>query len=147
MKTWVSVLLVGWVVGGVSDAVQQAQTNTARPVVATCAAALQPYMKTTLYFERPGSLTKARQRKWQAFIREVLVQHFPEGGTIMENIGWWRDPEGKVAGGRGNTLVVLAPPDKAAEHRRAVAAVVAEIRRRYQQQSVLWEESWVCAGF
>lgn len=147
--THVWVLMLGALLGGDAEAWQQAaQTDTAKPTVAAaCPSALQPYIKTTLYFERPGSLTKPGQRKWQAFIREVLLQHLPDGGTILDNVGWWRDPDGKVAGGRGNTLIVLGPPDRAGDHRRAVATVVAEIKKRYQQQSVLWEESWVCAGF
>lgn len=148
-KTCGWVLLLGAVLSGdMAAGDQQAQTETGRPPVAmTCAGALQPHIKTTLYLERPGSLTKAGQRKWQVFIREVLLQHFPDGGTILDNVGWWRDPDGKLGGGRGNTLIVLSPPEKLADHRRAVAAVVGEIKKRYQQQSVLWEESAVCAGF
>lgn len=149
IRAWMWALVLVTVFSGEAAPWQQPlPADTAKPSVGTsCASALQPYIKTTLYFERPGSLTTAGQRKWQAFIREVLVRHFPDGGTILENIGWWRDPDGKVAGGRGNTLIVLGAPEKVAEHRRAAAAVVAEIKKRYQQQSVLWEESAVCASF
>ena len=127
---------------------QIAQTSTPY----ACSGALQGYVRTSLYMERnmaqPGQKPRPiTDKQWQKFMREVLVQHLPEGGTVLENYGWWRDPKGVMSGGKGVTVIVSAPVAQAAAHREAVHAVVEEMKRRFQQQSVLWEEDAVCSAF
>ena len=112
-----------------------------RAVAAACAAPLQPYLRTALY---TGAIADTG---WQRFVSEVLVQHFPAGGSAFENTGWWRRPNGTLYRNVGKTLVVLAPATEADAHRTAVRAVIAEFKRRFNHQSVGWEEDRVCAGF
>lgn len=111
-----------------------------RPV-ATCPAPLEPHLRTALY---TGAIPDTA---WHRFVGEVVVQHFPAGGSAFENTGWWRRPNGTLYRNSGKTLVILAPVADTEAHRAAVRAVIAEFKRRFKQQSVGWEEDRVCAGF
>jgi hypothetical protein len=107
----------------------------------SCPAPLQPYLRTALY---TGAIADTA---WQRFMSEVLVQHFPAGGSVFENTGWWRRPDGTMYRNVGKTLVVLAPVTETESHRIAVRAVIAAIKHRFNHQSVGWEEGRLCAGF
>lgn len=107
----------------------------------SCPAPLVPHLRTALY---TGAIPDTA---WQKFMAEVLVQHFPAGGSVFENTGWWRRPNGTLYRNAGKTLVILAPVADTEAHRAAVRVVIAEFKRRFNQQSVGWEEGRVCAGF
>lgn len=114
---------------------------TPAPAALSCPASLQPYLKTTLYsadFSGPA---------WERFFNEVIVQHFPAGGSITVGPGWWRRPDGTIAHGNGKQLNMLVPATQTDSQRVAVRAVIAAIKQRFNQISVGWEEDRVCAGF
>ncbi|MEX0909576.1 MAG: DUF3574 domain-containing protein, partial [Gemmatimonadaceae bacterium] len=100
-----------------------------------------PYLRTTLYTADFGGPA------WERFFNEVIVQHFPTGGSITVGPGWWRRPDGTIAIGNGKTFVMLVPATETESQRTAVRAVIAAIKQRFNQISVGWEEDWVCAGF
>ena len=116
----------------------------------SCTAPLEPHLRAALYMDRSnrnapsGILT---DEEWERFVDDVLVKHFPAGGTMFSNSGWWRRPDGSRSGGPGKTLVMLVRASEAGSHRAAVQAVIDEIKKRYRHRSVLWEEDWVCAAF
>jgi len=107
----------------------------------SCPAPLQPYLRTALY---TGAVADSA---WHQFLSEVLIQHFPVGGSVFENTGWWRRPDGTMYRNVGKTLVVLAPVTEIEQHRTAVRAVIAAFKQRFNHRSVGWEEDRVCAGF
>lgn len=116
----------------------------------SCDAPLQPHLRVDLYTDRSnrnapsGRLT---DDEWKRFVEEVLVKHFPDGGTVLENSGWWRRPNGTTFHGLGRTLIMLIPLNEVQSDRSAVRTVISEIKRRYGPSSVGWEEDWVCAAF
>ena len=119
------------------------------PTVA-CAAPLQPWIRTSLYTDKSNPKDPSRRisdEEWQRFVDAVLLPHFPTGGTIYENSGWWRRPNGSRGGGQGRTLVMLAPASQIQLHRAAVRAVIDSVKQRYSHQSVGWEEGWACVAF
>jgi hypothetical protein len=116
----------------------------------SCVAPLTPYLRLDLYMDRsnPNDPTgRLTDEEWQRFVDTVLLKHFPAGGTIISNAGWWRRPDGSTGGGTGRILVLLGPAAQATGHRAAAEAVIREVKQRYRHRSVLREESWVCAAF
>jgi hypothetical protein len=107
----------------------------------SCPAPLQPYLRTALY---TGAVADSA---WHRFISEVLIEHFPVGGSVFENTGWWRRPDGTMYRNAGKTLVILAPVTETEQHRAAVRAVIAAFKQRFNHRSVGWEEDRLCAGF
>lgn len=111
------------------------------PIAQSCPAPLQPYLRTILYtadFSGPA---------WDQFLTDVIGQHFPAGGSITSGPGWWRRPDGTTARGNGKQINVLVPATQTEAQRTAVRTVIASIKQRFNQMSVGWEESLVCAGF
>lgn len=124
------------------------QEPDSRP--AACAPPLAPYLRTSLYFDRANTRDPSRpfdEGEWGRFITEVLVQHLPNGGTIFDNTGWWRRPNGTTFRGIGRTLLILAPLADSSAHRAGALAVVDAIKSRYGHQLVIREEARVCAQF
>jgi hypothetical protein len=115
-----------------------------------CADGLESFLRTSLYTDRSNrNSPKGRlsDDEWQKFVDDVLVRHFPAGGTVYSNAGWWRRPNGTIGGGPGHTIVVLAPLEHIEAHRHAVKAVIREIKTRHGHLSVGREEDRVCAAF
>ena len=111
------------------------------PAALSCPEPLQPYVRTILYtadFSGPA---------WDQFLTDVIGHHFPAGGSITSGPGWWRRPDGTTARGNGKQINVLVPATQTDAQRAAVRTVIAAIKQRFNQMSVGWEESLVCAGF
>jgi hypothetical protein len=111
-----------------------------------CGERLMPYVQTSLFLDRSGP-KRISDKDWERFKQETLVQEFPAGGTVLENSGWWRASDGRIEGGKGFTVLLLAPLTDAGRHRASVERVVDVMKRKFQQKSVLREETTVCAVF
>ncbi|AHG89160.1 Protein of unknown function DUF3574 [Gemmatirosa kalamazoonensis] len=89
-----------------------------------------------LYFGRNiGDTATVSDSAWTRFVHEVITTNFPEGATIWDAAGQWRDPSGATVRERSFVveLVHLVTPD--VESR--VTRVMDEYKRRFAQQSVL----------
>lgn len=115
-----------------------------------CTPPMTPYLHTNIYFDRSNTrdpLHPFSEAEWERFIDEVLVRHLPAGGTVFDNTGWWRRPNGTTFRGIGRTLVVLAPVADSSAHRAGAVAVVNAIKSQYGHRVVIREETRVCAVF
>lgn len=91
-----------------------------------------------LYFG--GSLTDSA---WNAFAADVLTPAFPDGFTVYETAGQWRDPaSGRIVRERTRVVEVLGPG--VVSH---VGAVEAIYRARFHQVSVGEVSQAACAAF
>jgi hypothetical protein len=89
-----------------------------------------------LYFGRNmGDTATVSDSAWAGFVRDVLTPNFPDGATIWDAAGQWRDPAGRTV--REQSFVVelvhFVTPDVEAR----VLRVVDTYKRRFAQQSVL----------
>jgi hypothetical protein len=115
-----------------------------------CALPLTEYLRTSIYLDRSNTRDPLRpfsEDEWQRFIDEVLIRYLPAGGTVFDNTGWWRRPNGTTFRGIGRTFVVLDPVADSTAHRTGAIAVVDAIKSRYGHQLVIREEARVCAQF
>lgn len=116
----------------------------------SCSARSQQYLRAAVYLDRSNTKDPLRpysEEEWDRFIQDVLVRLLPDGGSVFDNTGWWRRPNGTTFRGIGRTLVVLAPESQAQAHRAGVKSVIDAIKQRYGHQLVIWEEARVCAVF
>jgi hypothetical protein len=122
-----------------------AQVDTEVNAPLACAPRGTTHTRTTLYFglARPaGTIT---ERQWKAFVREEVTRRFPQGFTIWQADGQWRDGGGRVARERAKVLLLVHA--NTPEVRETLADLVATYKRLFQQESVLWETATVCAAF
>jgi hypothetical protein len=84
--------------------------------------------------------------EWESFLAEVVTPNLPDGFTILDGYGQWRNP-GTGAIGRDPTkiLIVAMPPNDAA--RRAIDAIRKSYEKRFDQQSVGMITRTACADF
>jgi hypothetical protein len=76
---------------------------------------------------------------WNDFVETVVAPRFPDGFTVLDGRGRWRDPKsGAVAREDSKVLLILHPGG--ADAARRIDAIVEAYKRRFRQRSVLrWE--------
>jgi hypothetical protein len=84
-------------------------------------------------------------KEWKAFVMEEVTRRFPQGFTAWETQGQWQSENGQITRERSKVLL-LVHPDTALV-RDSIAALTAKYKKRFQQESVLWETANVCAAF
>lgn len=79
-----------------------------------------------------GAVTAA---DWQLFLDEVVTPRFPEGLSIVEVSGQWRNLRGDIDREPSKMLILLHRPNAAINAR--VDEIRAEYRRRFNQEAVM----------
>jgi hypothetical protein len=110
----------------------------AHTVAPACAAPLKPALQVDLYFGEIGD------REWAAFLDQEVTPRFPDGLSVLDVRGQYRNQQGTIAHERSRLLVIVV--FDAPAHAGRVQAIVDGFTRRYRQESVLRVERPVCAG-
>jgi hypothetical protein len=114
-----------------------------------------PMLSVLLYFGRdrdgeeapkPGGGTPIPDPEWHKFLEDVVTPRFPDGFTVFDSYGQWRNPTtGIITHQRSAVINILTPQSPEVLHR------LDEIREIYKQQnhhlSVGLALSPACAGF
>ena len=111
-----------------------------------CAAGAQALVEDRLFFglSRPdGGLVDDAQ--WQEFLRDDVTPRFPQGLTVVEASGQWRNADGSLSR-EPSRVLILAHADDAANE-AAVVAITQAYKRRFAQQDVLRLKQAACASF
>ena len=90
-----------------------------------------------------GPLSEA---EWRAFAAEVVTPNFPDGFTVFDGEGQWRNPAtGRIAQDPTKFLLIAAKrtPDLAAR----LSTVIEAYKTRFRQQSVGLITRDSCAAF
>jgi len=84
--------------------------------------------------------------EWAEFTAQTITPNFPDGFTVFDGEGQWRNPQtGQIAGDRTKILLVAAKrePDLA----RRLSAVIDAYKTQFHQQSVGIITRDSCAAF
>jgi Protein of unknown function (DUF3574) len=110
-----------------------------------CTAPLKPAVAIDLYFGRDkpsgGEVTDA---EWGAFVTEVVTSRFPDGLSVFDSSGQYREPSGRIVRERSKRLVVIVFDSPA--HKAKVIEIVDAYKQRFGQYSVFRVEQPVCAA-
>lgn len=106
-----------------------------------------PMIEVALFFGRDiagrAPLTDA---EWTAFAADALVRAFPDGFTVLDGNGQWRDPRsGAVL--RESTKIVLVAAPRTGDLAARIAAAASAYKTQFRQQSVGVVTREVCASF
>src|SRR4051794_38281474 len=103
---------------------------------AGCRAPLGPWTEIDLYLGRDiagdGIVTEAEFRR---FLSEVVTPRFPDGLSVLDVAGQFRDSQGRIVREPSKLLVVLVPDASAAAGK--VGRIIAAYKERFHQESVL----------
>ena len=111
-----------------------------------CPEGADPFVKYELYMGRSmADGDTVSDEEWDRFLADTVTPRFPDGLTVLDAEGQWRNSEGRILKERSVVLVILAPPG--GEGRRLIDEVSDEYQRRFDQESVLEVESDSCVSF
>jgi hypothetical protein len=112
-----------------------------------CTAPLQPMQQIELMFGR-----NVRNRPalgdvaWKRFLAREITPRFPDGLTVLDAAGQWRDPaSGRLARERSRLVIIVTAIDPLVDER--IAAIVTAYKQQFHQKSVGVVSSEVCAAF
>lgn len=94
------------------------------------------WVKTELYFGlgKPDG-SEVNTAEWDAFLAGDVTPRFPDGLTVMDACGQWRNASGTVVREKSKLLILIheTGPDKD----RAIEELRAIYKERFHQESVL----------
>ncbi|MFF7337084.1 DUF3574 domain-containing protein [Streptomyces sp. NPDC008163] len=119
-----------------------------RPAVAEAVRG-KDYVETRLLFgtERPDGGPEVTDRQFLAFVDEEVTPRFPNGLTIQDGRGQWRDSHGVVERERSYELTLLYPASEARLRGRQIERIRDAYEKEYAQESVGRLEERVTADF
>ena len=121
-------LLLAWVLPGC----QTTESRTEVPAREETAA----WTKTELYFglSRPGG-GQVSGDEWDVFLEREITPRFPDGLTVLDANGQWRDKSGTII--REKTKLLILLHEQSPDRERAIDEIVRLYKERFQQESVL----------
>ncbi len=115
------------------------------PVYA-CSPPRQPMQQIELMFGNPRGRPAAGEAAWRRFLAREITPRFPDGLTVLDAAGQWRDPaSGRLARERSRLVIIVTTADPSADDR--IAAIAAAYKQQFRQKSVGVVTSDVCAAF
>ncbi len=83
---------------------------------------------------------------WSAFLRDTVTPRFPDGLTVWQGAGQWRDPAtGRIGAEASRVLLIAAPPTPASSH--GFNEIAEAYKTRFHQKSVGILTAPTCAAF
>ncbi len=108
-----------------------------------CGGATASQVRTTLYFGMSRPTGAVSELEWQLFLRDEVTPRFPDGLTVWDAQGQWKG-KGGIEQERSKVLLLVHPDAAAA--RASVLALIDKYRKKFDQESVLWETARVCVA-
>lgn len=100
------------------------------------------------YFGRnSGGREVVDDAAWSRFMDEVVTPAFPDGLTVLDGAGQWRNREGRIGRERSKLLIVALPGGSAEQAVARMAPVRAAYTARFAQESVMLVTRGGCVGF
>jgi hypothetical protein len=125
-----------------------AQTRSvAHTVPATCHSGLKPKQVVELLFGRDiGRRLGVTESDWQRFVAREMSPRFPDGLTITDALGQWRDRASGAVVREPSKHVEIVLPGKPDDDAR-IDAIISAYKRDFHQQSVGVIERGACVSF
>jgi hypothetical protein len=85
------------------------------------------------------------EEEWRGFLDAEVTPRFPDGFSVEDAYGQYRNRGGMIAREESKHLIVITTGDTGDQAK--LSAIRDAYRRRFMQDSVLLVETPVCAGF
>ena len=111
-----------------------------------CPAGTDRFAEYRLFFGRSqGTVEVVTDAAWRTFLAEEITPRFPDGLTVLDAAGQWRDASGAIVRERSKLVVILAEPGAAAMRR--TDEIAQAYKRTFDQEAVLRAVTTACASF
>jgi hypothetical protein len=105
-----------------------------------------PLLMVQMFFGQTVGRHAIAAGAWQAFLADTVTPRLPNGFTVYDANGQWRDPRTGRIGRERTKVIEVAAPDSPGL-RAAVEAIAAAYRSRFHQQSVGILTGPACGAF
>ncbi|AZM52650.1 DUF3574 domain-containing protein [Streptomyces sp. WAC 01529] len=114
-----------------------AVSSSAAPSASTAARG-EPFTETRLLFgtERPDGGPTVTDKQFMAFIDKEVTPSFPDGLTIQDGRGQWRDSNGRIERERSYELILLYPTGEARKKDVLIEEIRSDYEKAFAQDSV-----------
>jgi hypothetical protein len=99
-----------------------------------------------LFGRKIGDRVGVSEADWARFLDREITPRFPDGLTVLEGRGQWRDPARKTIVREPSKVVEIVLPGQADDLDRIVA-IAAAYKKRFRQQSVAVIVRPACVSF
>jgi hypothetical protein len=113
-----------------------------------CSAGAGPATIAEAYFGR-NVKTRApvTEAEWARFVADTVTPAFPDGLTVLDGAGQWRNAAGQISREDSKVLLLVLPGQDQAAASARLAPVTATWKARFAQESVLTVFRAGCAAF
>lgn len=112
-----------------------------------CPPGFEQYVQYKLFMGRGGAAGEVvSDDDWDKFLAESVTPRFPDGLTVLDGYGQWRDASGRIKQERSKVLILYAAGDESSL-RANIDAVSGEYEQRFGQESVLRVVDRACVSF
>ncbi len=116
------------------------------PAEVPCPDGMDRYDEYRLFFGRNiGDAEGVSDEDWRAFLADTVTPRFPDGLSVFDAAGQWRDSQGNIVRERSKMVLILAEQDSDALTR--LDEIAEEYKRRFSQESVLRVVDSACVAF
>lgn len=98
-----------------------------------------------LVFGLAGRQGRVSSRAWAAFMEREVTPRFPDGLTVFDGYGQWRNKRGTISKESSRLLLIWYERDATTEAK--IEAIRAAFKRRFHQESVLRANEISCVSF
>jgi hypothetical protein len=100
--------------------------------------AADPFVRTELFFgtEKPDG-SEVTKKEWRQFLADEVTPRFPDGLTVLDGIGQFRDSSGTIIREKSFVLVLLYPAETLEESSEKIDLIREAYKTAFEQQSVL----------
>lgn len=113
---------------------------------ASCPPGTEQFSEYRLFFGRSqGNVEVVSEEAWRAFLADEVTPRFPDGLSVLDAAGQWRDDSGGIVRERTKLLLVLAPPGGDAMQR--TDEIADAYKQAFGQSSVLRVVTQACVSF
>jgi poly(3-hydroxybutyrate) depolymerase len=115
------------------------------PARGGCAKGETPQVMEALYFGANKPQGVVSPEEWTAFVDAVVTPRFPQGLSVLQAAGQWRNANGVIE--REASRVLQIVHEGSARDDAAGGEIVAHYKTQYQQEAVLRMRSGACVSF
>ena len=96
------------------------------------------FVRTELFFGRNrANGPEITEEEFADFLAQTVTAEFPDGLTVLDGIGQFRDSSGEIIREKAKVLILLYPFNSRRESSRKIERIREAYKARFDQQSVL----------
>ncbi|MEF3112377.1 DUF3574 domain-containing protein [Streptomyces chrestomyceticus] len=98
----------------------------------------RPYVETSLLFgtARPDGGPPVTDKEFHAFVDQFVTPRFPDGLTVQDGYGQYRDAHGTIERERSYELILLYPTSQSGPNNPKIEQIRTAYMKRFGQESV-----------